>query len=467
MKNPLLIWMLIFLSGLNLQKLNGAPTGNDFIPPLPVDELKKIKIPFQDSIEPPYKIDSFVLFVSGGNVFKGQIRYITPVKKRARFALDFNIDKNFDYSDYWLWHGCLDYGLLIKNCWHEITFTHQRKKRLEPDFDTIRRNYHNIAISYNPTWFMPAGTGNLNTQIRRAQYFDLKQRDFYAVNPVLHLTRSSLLGIFHYTTDALFQTVNTKRTIRDIYINAGFNNLILLGDNFFIQPGVSYAFTKKLAGAFCRFGVSSNQTKTIGSFYYNQTKPLYFDTLFSRVLPYQIDNAVLSHPVCLYSANIQWSYHKFGILCGFEQYRSYLCLSAADSWIIPAVRDTLSEQMQVVINTQFPTVGRSLKIQNRFGINYLLTKMHLMPAISILDSLTINLNKFDIGFEFTYRDAQTSQNYTLPAYYLLSINLGYSYKILSVSAGIENILDKKFAHTPHKFNKGRKYLLGLGLKLDA
>jgi len=417
------------------------------LPPLPIDSLKKIELQYSDTLIKPFRIDTLYLNLFGGNIFTGRLFFLQPIKKQCLLNATIEGTKNYDYSNYLYGNGKINFGWLSKSFWHEFDIQAFWKKRNQ-------RYYEQLTLSYNPIWFISNGTLTVNNQLRGTKYIDYESNVFLAAQSNWNFNLPSPLGIIDGKTMILTQSprqVNNKYWTTAAVTLA---DLITLGDNFYIQPGIGYNIEKKQIESKATVGILINEVKTFLNFTHNSTKPFYFDTLYNNVFPLLVSDNI-GYPICAWQVGFKASWRDLQVSANYQRYRSYIGYSPRDSWIIPQ----LIEGLYTTFNFNVENTWHFLK--NNFYLNYTPDVINLIPQYTISDSIIINWGRFDFVEDVFLSGNRAWYNQTLKDFLILSSAIGFNWKSFRFFVGIENVFDVRFEILPARFALGRKYFVGL------
>jgi len=422
----------------------------DTIPPLPIDELKKIELKYTDTLLKPFPVDTFYLQVYGGNILGGNLNLEHPIKKNTLVSLRATADKNYDYADYLLFGGAMDFGWLTKHFWHQIGLSGMRKNKES-------RYYENSEINYNPIWFISNGTLQLNNRLRGARYTNMHANIFWVVNSNISFNMPSLIGVINSDAELLFQATEKIKDENKFFSKVRLNDLFIIGDNLFLQPGINYATQKNRLGISLNSGILIAGVTTFFTLNYNSAQTFYFDTLYSNVDNYAVNNN-LDYQVCDWDINWSILWKDIQILGNYRYFSSYLTWQQSDSSITPEVCDTIYNEISFNIKNKWRFLN------NTFSINYTPKKLNLIPGLVITDSIRADIENFDLRNSIYVYGSRNWENQKIPKFILFTLQVGYNWKYLRVFAGAENIFDNKYEILPDKLSLGRKYLAGLEIK---
>lgn len=443
-----------------------ANHNSDYIPPLPIDELKKIELDYIDTLKISSRDDSLLIQLFAGNVFGISLKHLTPIKARSLLTYQLSAIKDFDYADYFLTDNFLRYGLLAKNFWHEFSFQYNKKLHLINGFGSTHRYYEMLGASCEPVCFFRVGSARLHTRFRKAVYQNIIKSDFYTASSLLSLNLPTRLGIFNYATDALFQVMYRDIQINDFDANFKLDDLITISDNLFCQPAVLYNLNNNLIGAALNLGLRTGQINTYLNLEYNSVRFFYADTVFSQMLPHWTNRINFAPILCNFDIRITLATSGLGFTCGYAQYGSHLNYQVHHDSIIPLIEDSLFRNLYVRFNNRFTIRYPSMIINNIITAQYPIDKIHLMPIINLSDSLSLGWQNYSANLNFNFTGKREWYLESLPAHIVISSGIAYKYRSFVISAQVENIFDSKYVIIPDYKNKGRKYFLSVGVNIN-
>ena len=417
------------------------------LPPLPIDDLKKLEFKYSDTLMKPYRIDSLYFNLFGGNIFTGRLFYLQPIKKECLLNATIEGAKNCDYSNYLYGNGKISFGWLSKNFWHEFDIRAFWKKR-------DQRYYEQLTLSYNPIWFISNGTLTVNNQLRGTKYIDYESNVFLTAQSNWNFNLPSPLGVIDGKADILTQLI---RKVNNKYLTTEaveLADLITIGDNFYIQPGIGYNIEKKQIEIEVNTGVLIAGVKTFINISHNSIQPFYFDTLYNNVFPLFVSDNI-GYPLCAWQVGFQLSWKDLQISTKYEQYGSYIGYLPRNTWLIPQFIEGRYRSLNFGI-------GYSWRfIKNNIYLNYTPDEINLIPRYNFSDSMLINVGRFDFGAVVFISDKRIFDNQMLKSYITLSSEIGFNWKSIRPYIGVDNILDKRYEILPNRFDLGRKYYIGL------
>jgi hypothetical protein len=427
------------------------------LPPLPIDSLKKIELKYSDTLIKPFRIDTLHINLYGGNILGGNLFLLQTISKKCLLNTCLEGNKNFDYSDYLYGNGKINLGWLSKNFWHEFA--------LQPFWKTrAQRYYGQLIFSYNPIWFIANGSITFNNQLRGTKYVDTQSNLLLAGRSDWNFNMPSLIGIINGDANILAQSIRKNNYKYWISSAIALTDLITIGDNFFVQPGVNYNIEKKQIEPTINTGIFVAGVKTFINISHNLIKPFYFDTIYSNVYSLLVFDDI-DYPLCAWQAGFQLSWKDLQISTNYQRYRSYIghsprsCTqgrgSPRDTWLIPQFIEGRYRSLNFGI-------GYSWRfIKNNIYLNYTLDEINLIPRYNFSDSMLINVGRFDFGTVVFISDKRMFDNQMLKSYITLSSEIGFNWKSIRPYIGVDNILDKRYEIFPTRFALGRKYFVGL------
>jgi len=421
----------------------------DTILPLPIEDLRKIEMKYDDTLVQPFPLDTIYLKIYGGNIFWGDINLTRVIDKTIFLNLNGKCEKNRDFSNYLLADGKVNLGWSAREFWHEFAFATNWKKRGQ-------RYYQRMEVYYNPIWFTSKGTFTLKNTVRGASYIDTEQNNFFSGCADLAFNSPSRLGIINSNANIFYQANNRAGDKFLTTTSAGLSDLITIGDNLFIKPGVHYNIEKEILTISSNLGFIISGVTTFIDLQQNVLKTFSFDSLYTDVFPFLVTED-LDYPICDWQCGttIQWKDFRFSGI--YQQFSSYLNWVRAqkDSWIIPELLDSTYSQISLNL------AGKWRFLKNYFSVNYTPDTRNLVPRYIISDSILINAGKFEIISDIVVAGKRTWYNRTLPNDILLSSQIGYKWRFVKLFARIENILNNKYEILPNRFDTGSNYFIGL------
>lgn len=417
------------------------------IPPLPINDLKKIELSYNDTLLKPFPIDTLFLRVYGWNTYGVNIILSHQMGRNTLFNVDAAAGKNQDYTSYLFSKGNVNVGWLTGNFWQELGLSAFWKKRTQ-------EYYRQIGISYKPIWFISSATLTLDNTIRGAQYFTNLRNNFMTATSNLSYNTPSPLGIINTEVNALIQNYYNAGTKTLLSTTAGLSDLITIGDNLYIKPGAKYNIEKKRLSINGNIGFFLKGMATNVDVENNNVNTFYFDTLYSNAFPILV-NRYLDYPICNW--NIGLSIQKKNLIFSgrYRQFNSYIYWSQTDLLLAP---NYLSQKYKDISGTM--TANWS-PIKNVLTFAYAPDKRNLIPFYAISESINFYINNFDFGVSSVLSGERKWYDQTLPYYITYSISLAYKWRYLKLLANIENILNNKYEIIPERYDLGRKYYIGL------
>jgi hypothetical protein len=417
------------------------------LPPLPIKDLLKVDLHYNDTIIKPVRLDTFRLKLFGGNVMGGDILLNQSIGKKTLLRLNAVGGNNFDYSNYlWEKSGVL-LGYLSGDFWQELSLLTMWKKRAQ-------RYYDYYKLSYAPVLFIANGTITLNGGLRKAQYFDYAPNNFLSLYSDLNYNTSSRIGIVNTNIDIISQVKDMEKPLTNASV--GLKDLIIIGDNLFINPGIDYDITQKRLSIKTNLGFFIAGLTTCLDLNYNTVERFYLDSLYTDVFPYLV-NEDLDYPIYQWKFGLSVQWRDFKLTGYYQEYSSFFDWTQQDSWIKPELVDSLHTQIG------FSLSGKWRFLENCLGVNYIPNPRNLTPNYLISDSILIKLSNWEFISGLSIIGKRVWYDQTLPKNILVMSQLGYQWRFLKLFTRIDNLLDNKYEILPNHFDKGIKYSLGLEL----
>ncbi|MCX7785572.1 MAG: hypothetical protein N2201_05015 [candidate division WOR-3 bacterium] len=420
----------------------------DSLPPLPFDKLWKIEMTYQDTSFKRVKIDSFYIQVRTGNIFSGDLLLSKLLGKKLSLSFSLQGVNDYDFSRLFKYNSTINLICLTKNFLQEFGFAVQKKKR-------VFRYYDGVILSYTPTWFIDMGALQLNAIVRGTRYFDRTEKKILLTHSNFIFNYPTLLGNINTTAQGIFQN--------QFYSLIKFNDLITLGDKFFIKPEVAYDIKKSQLGVGLHSGFHLGNFTLLTNFSKNQTEICYFDTLYQHIYPIIINNN-LDYPINDWYGTIALSTKHHQILVLYQQSQSYLTFNLQDSWLI-------------LTNSQSKLQQYTFKLQNYWRflnsstvLSYTPNELPVIPKYFFAESLQVIFNNFDINLRFLIMGNRYFYPQRLFSYWVFTSEIGYNLIFLSsqfrlrklrFSFCAENIFNQKYEILPNKFDFGRKLTISL------
>ncbi len=423
------------------------------IPPLPIEELKKVELRYNDTLLKPFPIDTLFLRFYGWNIYGTNVVFSHPIGKKTLFNFDADAGKNRDYSEYFYSKGNIDVGWLTGNFWQELGVSAFWKKRTQ-------EYYRKIGLSYTPIWFISSATLMLDNTIRGAQYFNHTQENFINGKSELSCNAPSPLGIIDADINTFLQNYNNNGPTTLTSTSVGLGDLITIGDNLYFEPGATYNIEKKRLSIKGNIGFFIKGITTNIDVENNNVNTLYFDTIYSNVFPITV-NRDLNYPICDWNIGLSIQRKNLYFSARYRQFSSYF------NWTLGV------SLMPDYTNQNFQDICLTLKetwspVRNIISFTYTPNERNLIPLYTIADSLQISIRNFSFGvccFANGQRtiELQSFRDYlNLPYYITYSSSIAYKWRYLKLFASVDNILNNKYEIIPYHFDDlGRKYYIGI------
>jgi hypothetical protein len=422
------------------------------IPPLPIEELKKVELHYNDTLLKSLPVDTLYLRLYGWNQIGGNILFSNTIKKRTLFNLDVKGEKNKDYSNYIFSKGDIDIGWITGNFWQELGASAFLKKRTQ-------EYYQQIGVSYNPIWFISSATLMLDNTIRGAQYFNRTRENFVNGKSELSYNAPSPLGIINADINTLLQNYNNNGPTTLTSTSVGLSDLITIGDNLYLEPGAKYNIEKKRLSIKGDIGFFIKGITTNIDIENNNVNTLYFDTLYSNAFPITV-NRDLDYPLCKWNIGLSIQRKNLDFSARYRQFSSLIYWFPMVDPIIPGYDNQNCKNISTTIKVTWSP------IINTMTMTYAPDKRNLIPLYTIADSLQINLRSFTFGADCFVNGPRRwetlIETYTTQPYYITySSSIAYKWRYLRLFVNIDNILDNRYEILPFRFSLGRKYYIGL------
>jgi len=422
------------------------------IPPLPIEQLKKIEMHYNDTLIKPFPVDTLFLRLYGWKNYGANIIFSHPIGKKSIFNIDAAAGKNQDYTSYYFAKGNIGIGWLTGNFWQEFGVSIYWKKRAQ-------EYYQQIGLSYTPIWFISSATLMLDNTIRGAQYFNNIRDNFMTATSNLSYNTPSPLGIINTEANALIQNYYNAGTKTSISSTAGLSDFITIGDNFYIKPGASYNIEKRNLSIIGNIGFFIKGITTNIDVENNNVNTLYFDTLYSNAFPISV-NRYLDYPICNWSFGLSINNKFLAGSVHYQQFRTFInWYPVTDTTIIPDYDTRIHRFISIKIQ------GTCSPIKNILSITYAPDKRMLIPLYTLAESLQFSIHNFILSISccaYGKRVIETIESQIIkPSYIFYSSGIAYQWRYLKLFANVENILDNKFEIVPNRFDLGRKYYIGL------
>lgn len=428
--------------------------GADTLPPLPLEELKKLNIKFQDTLLPFSLSDTFTLQVSVGNILASSLLFSKAIFSKSHLKIFALADKNYDYTNYLKLNGSIDYGWLTKNSWQNLSVGLTDNLRYYLSRLDTKSAYQNISVMYHPIWFIKNIYFDIKQTIRLSRYLNVEDKNYLGNNLILKINHPTWLGNLTYQTDLLYQTTKKLNFDNNLSCNLNLSHLFLLTPRFFIQPALSYYLPEKQIGEKVNFGILLNNIKTLFNIQHNTVIPYYFDTLYTNVFPYRFETSSLKYLQADYTITVSIIWHHNSIKGSLAQYNCYLTLQSSNDSLL---YQTIPSKLRTV---EFAMDNKFYGIKNNLIINYPFGNFFITPNFNLTDSLSYQLKKMLISLSYHYVAKRT-----LPSYSVFSFNFDYHYKNINLKTAIENIFNNHYYLTPTNTHKGRKYYLAVSFNI--
>ncbi len=420
----------------------------DTIPPLPLEELKKLNIQFQDTLLPFPLSDTFSLQVTGGNILASSLLFSKAIFSKSHLKIFALVDKNYDYTNYLKFNSRINYGWLTINSWQNLSVGLTDNLRYDLSPLDAKSAYQNINVMYHPIWFIKNIYFDTKQNIRLSRYLNPEDKNYLGNDLILKINHPTWLGNLTYQTDLLYQTTKKINFDNNLSCKVNLSHLFLITPRFFIQPSLSYYLPEKQIGERVNLGILFSNIKTLFDLQHNTVIPYYFDTLYANLLPYRFETSPLKYLQSDYTLTVSIIWHHNRIKGSFAQYNSYLTLQPIHDSLL---YQTILSQLRTI---EFSMRNQLYGITNNLIINYPFGNFFITPNFNLTDSLSYQFKKMLIGLSYQYVAKRT-----LPSYSIFSFNFGYHYKNINLTTVIENIFNNHYYLTQTNTHKGRKYYL--------
>ncbi len=414
------------------------------LPPLPIKDLIKIDLKYDDTLIKPVPLDTLRIKIYAGNEMGGDISINRVVKKNWLFNFFLTGKKKFDFSDYLAGQSNFLFGFLYGDFWQEINLSVSKKIRKE-------RYYDYLQFSYNPVIFTKNSTIALNNTLKKTRYIDSTLNNFSSIFSGVNYNVASSVGTINAKVDVFSQTINSSPPLTNI--SGEIKDLITVSDNFYISPCLNYDINQKRLSINNNLGFLISDVITNIDVQYNTIEKFSLDSLYADVYPYLVSHD-LKYPVSRIkiSASIQW--HNFKVSGIYQEYGSFVNWTKQDTWLRPEI--VINKHNQINVNLG----GKYRFIENHLGINYIPSPWNLMSQYQISDSLLLKIKQWEFIGGITCAGKRNWYNQTLPSYYLITTQLGYHWRHFTIFTRVDNLLNNKYEILPNLFDKGIKYSAG-------
>jgi hypothetical protein len=420
---------------------------SESLPPLPIKDLIKIDLKYNDTIIKPVPLDTLHIKIYAGNVMGGDISLNQVVRKNGLFNLHLGGEKNFDFNYYLAGRGNIFFGFLYGDFWQELNFAAAKKKRDARYFDYLQ-------LSYNPVLFTGIGTITLQNDLKKTRYIDRRQENFSSLYSGINHNIASSIGTINTKIDVLSQTINSQTPLTSI--TAELKDLITIADKLYFCPFLNYDINQKRLSVNNDLGFLISDVITNISVQYNAIEKIRMDSLYADVFPYLVSGD-LKYPVSRIKIGTSIQWRNFKISGKYQEYGSFINWTRQDSWLKPEIINNKYNQINVNLT------GKYRFLENHFDFNYIPSPWHLMPQHQVSDSVLLKIKRWEFIGSITYSGRRNWYNQTLPSYYFITTQLCYHWRLFKIYTRIDNLLNNKYEVLPNLFDRGIKYSIGFEL----
>ncbi len=375
---------------------------------------------------------SFYLLNPYGGLFR-----LSKGTKRYLFDIDFGINNGEDYSSYSQTHFGIGGGNITPKRWFGGDMDYKRESR---DGHTLQH----LKFSTSPLFYSLYGDFYLHS--------DLILTD----SPNYRFTTISGRGVWEspgywvLSSSPLYQETHPF-----LPISLSFK---ISAPPLFLRPELSYEIFNSRPSLstrliFLKTPVLFNMRLTL-----NRENPILFDTLYSPLselgeeIEYPVERIVFQIGARVRSLHLSFSKGSIQSFLFWDD-------KDKDSLLEPHNLNTTREEWNLSHNLEISC------FKNYLSLTY--KKFNPMPSmvadVNILDSLIFKKENLSLGLSYKYTGRQGIQNHSIDPYYTISLFSGYRRGIVYLYLEVDNLLGKRYEALPYRFDKGRKYSLGLEL----
>ncbi|MEO0132272.1 MAG: hypothetical protein ABIK73_05005 [candidate division WOR-3 bacterium] len=439
---------------------------SDTLPALPLRDLANLEFPWYTPKPPITYKDSFRFSanLSPNLVYrKLGLKLAKKISKSGLFLLQICDEKNVDFYDYHQTKFSWGLGKETKNTWQEFDLTGQRNWR------RTNVQYKKLHGQYNLYWFFGDNLLQFNNQLNVLYHKNPNCDYFLLATSQLTGYLPTNLGNIIVSCEPYFRNYNFDKTNNYLAANFSISDLLFWGGHFYLNPGLSYYLpvygtsrlnpANKYLGLGLKTGFKLKGLSCVTEIQYNTHLNPHYDSILGALNPYQLASSQLSPIIKKIDLSTQITYKYVLLSARYETYQSYWIYNYDyyQNSIILAVYDTVYRSFSLGAEIDFLRY-----FNNKISLSLSPTELYLFPSFRITDTLIFNYKPLRFLTYWQFSSERLWSNLTLPKYFLVSIQLSVSYKRLTLTGELDNILDRKIFLYPHiQTPKGRKYWLGI------